>query len=160
MKKFRTVFLKPFKFDKSDPGRQNDLLRGIIILRELKRFNYEPDKISDAVKGARKDLPQYSKLAKKYKKITIDNIEDIAKNEKVNIKIYYRDNAREDFKLQLQTKNTGDEQLNVSPKFFNEANDYSLANMQMLLNPQYSPSIYRALSNKLTYTSSWTCAMR
>ena len=170
--KNRRIFLHPFKFDKSDRGY--DIIRGAIIfrfeycnnarhiqlfLRELIRIQFAPDKIKNAVLRSRLDLEGFRKLSEKFNKISITTIKKLAAAEQINIIIYTRISARSKMEKMYETSTEFQHSMHLQAKFYNEAHQYSLSNLTMLLNPDFEVNTYNSLQNKIKITT-WTSAMR
>ena len=94
---------KPFKFDKSDPGREYDLLRAIVIFRLYGNYGHRLCKVKQTLKFARLDLPQYLKLKKDYPHINISTVEALSERYKYNIKIWCKNSTQSTPQLMYKT---------------------------------------------------------
>ena len=88
------VSLKQFKFDFYDQDRRYDILRSIILFKEIVRVNYDKKKSERAVRLARNDLPYYRKLYTKYPKISIETVDQLAIDFRIKFIIWTKSSSR------------------------------------------------------------------
>ena len=159
----KTHILKPFKFDKSDDERYYDLLRGIIISKEIirKRLRSVNSRIDLAIEDARKDIHQYAKLKKKHPVINMETLDQIASANKIKIVVCFKLNARSGIENEYETPNEAEHRMILVGKFFNEANGYILSNLTLILDEsELNSNVYNSLNKKLMKVNSFIDAFR
>ena len=142
--------LKPFKYDKSDPNRDFDLLRGIFITKEIARKRNKKTKIRSIIQIARRDLYGYSKLKKKYPVINLDTIEKIASETKIKIFVFLKQERIKKASEPYVTKNDSPDVMIVTGHSFHERENYSLSKLTLVLDDEFlAPQIPNRLKKKL-----------
>ena len=140
--------LKPFKNDKSDPNRYFDLLRGIIITKEIDRN--KKTTVKNCINLSRKDIPQYMQLKKKYPVINLDTIEKIARETKIKIVVYLKQKHIDPATDPYATKNDSSVIMTVTGKSFHEQENYSLSKLTLVFGTSFlTPQIYNSLKKKM-----------
>ena len=104
------------------------------------------------------DLSTFYKLLNKYTIISVKTLKTIATKEQINIMIYTKYTTRSKLEKVFETGNVFQYTMHLQAKYFNEANDYALSDLTMILNPDFEADIYNSLKNKLKITT-WTSAM-
>ena len=102
----RDINLKPFKNDEHDKHRQYDLLRAVVIFRELIRIKFNTSKLQNSITNVRRDIPQYAKLLRKYPTINLCSLNEIAKSNRFKIIIWTKNSSRSKANKVYETKNS------------------------------------------------------
>ena len=142
--------LKPFKYDKSDPNRYYDLLRGIFITKEIKRKRNTKSTIKKCLQMARGDLYGYAKLKRKYPIVNLDTIEKIASETKIKIIVLLKQANVDEATHGYETKNDSSDIMIVTSKSFHERENCSLSKLTLVFNKSFlSPQVPNSLKKKL-----------
>lgn len=154
------IRLHPFKHDKSDVERKFDLIRGFILFKEYIRMRSNSTNIKDVISNARRDLPQYLKLVKRYPLINMQNLNRIADYFKIQIVMWTKNTARSEPLQTYKTDTKYDINIDFLGKYFNDGNEYDLSNLTLLLDVKVlTETIHNTLQRKLVQAYSWVSAL-